>query len=55
MIALPPDGELRADLAAPTYEATARGILIEEKDKIRKRIGRSPGMKITAPPWGEAP
>jgi hypothetical protein len=43
VIALPPDPELRADLAAPTYEVTARGILIEDKDKIRKRIGRSPG------------
>jgi hypothetical protein len=40
---LPPDPELRADLAAPTYEVTARGILIESKDDLRKRLGRSPG------------
>ena len=42
-IALPPDAELRADLAAPTYEVTARGILVEDKKKLRERIGRSPG------------
>jgi hypothetical protein len=34
---------LRADLAAPTYEVSARGILIESKDDLRKRLGRSPG------------
>lgn len=43
VIALPPDPELRADLAAPTYEVSARGILIESKDTLRKRLGRSPG------------
>ncbi len=43
VIALPPDPELRAELAAPTYEATARGILVEDKKKIRERLGRSPG------------
>lgn len=42
-IALPPDPELRADLAAPTYEVAARGIIIESKDDLRKRLGRSPG------------
>jgi hypothetical protein len=40
---LPPDPELRADLASPTFEATARGILVEDKRKIRERLGRSPG------------
>lgn len=43
VICLPPDPELRADLAAPTYEVAARGILIENKDDLRKRLGRSPG------------
>lgn len=43
VVALPPDAELVSDLASPTYEATARGIKIEEKDAIRKRLGRSPG------------
>jgi hypothetical protein len=42
-IALPPDPELRADLCAPTWKLTARGILLESKDEIRKRLGRSPG------------
>jgi Terminase large subunit, T4likevirus-type, N-terminal len=42
-IALPPDPELRADLAAPTYEVRANGILIESKDHLRDRLGRSPG------------
>jgi hypothetical protein len=43
VVALPPDPELLADLTAPTYAPTARGILVEEKAEIRKRIGRSPG------------
>lgn len=43
IVALPNDPELLADLTAPTYDATARGILVEEKKKIRDRIGRSPG------------
>lgn len=43
VIALPPDPELRADLSAPTYEVSARGLLIESKDDLRKRLGRSPG------------
>ena len=41
-ICLPDDPALRADLAAPHWELTARGILIEDKDEIRKRLGRSP-------------
>lgn len=42
-IALPPSPELRADLAAPTFSVGQRGILIEAKDKLRERLGRSPG------------
>ena len=42
-IALPADPELRADLCAPTWKLSARGILLESKDEIRKRSGRSPG------------
>jgi hypothetical protein len=41
-LALPPDPELRADLCAPTWGLTARGIQIESKDDISKRIHRSP-------------
>jgi hypothetical protein len=42
-IALPPDSELRADLAAPTFEVGPRGIQVESKEDIKKRLGRSPG------------
>lgn len=40
-IALPPDSELLADLSAPTWKPTPRGILIEDKESIFKRLGRS--------------
>lgn len=42
-VCLPPDPELRADLAAPVYSVGARGIVIESKEELRKRLGRSPG------------
>lgn len=41
-IALPPDPELKSDLCAPRWKLTARGIQVESKDDIIKRIGRSP-------------
>ena len=41
-LALPPDPQLRADLTSPTWKLTPRGIQIESKDEIRKRLGRSP-------------
>lgn len=40
-IALPPDPYLVADLTAPRWKLTPRGIQIEDKAEIRKRIGRS--------------
>lgn len=42
IIALPPDHELRADLAAARFKHVPRGIQIESKEDIRARIGRSP-------------
>jgi hypothetical protein len=42
ILALPPDASVKADLAAPRWELTPRGIKIEDKDAIRKRLGRSP-------------
>ena len=42
-IALPPDPELRSDLAAPTYKPDMLKIQIEPKLDIKARIGRSPG------------
>ncbi len=41
VIALPQDPELVSDLCAPTWSLTPSGILIEPKDDIRKRLGRS--------------
>ncbi len=41
-IALPPGAKLKADLASPRYELLARGIKIEDKDDIKRRLGRSP-------------
>jgi len=41
-IALPRDERLVSDLAAPTWTLTSSGIQIEEKDNLRKRLGRSP-------------
>lgn len=40
-IALPPDRKLKADLCAPTWKLTPRGILVESKEDIIKRLGRS--------------
>lgn len=42
-IALPPDPELRSELAAPKWQLTSgNAIQIEEKAKIKDRLGRSP-------------
>ena len=41
-IALPPDEKLAVDLAAPRWTVTKQGIVIEAKEKIKERIGRSP-------------
>lgn len=41
-IALPPDAELKADLASYRWVLKKTGIQIESKEDIRKRIGRSP-------------
>lgn len=40
-IALPPDGQLRADLCAPRWRLGPRGIQVESKEDIFGRIGRS--------------
>jgi hypothetical protein len=41
-IALPPGGEILGDLSAPRWQLTRRGIQVEDKEQIKKRIGRSP-------------
>jgi len=47
-IALPCDAELKSDLCAPTYKVVPGAkIQIEDKQELKKRIGRSPD-------WGDA-
>jgi len=42
-VALPPDAQLRADLASYRWKLLSGGIIqVESKEDIRKRIGRSP-------------
>lgn len=41
-IALPPSRELRVELCSARYEKQTNGIKIEDKDDIKKRLGRSP-------------
>lgn len=43
-IALPPDPQVLADLTAPRWKLTPRGIQVEDKEELRKahRLGRSP-------------
>lgn len=41
-IALPPDPKLLSDLCSPTYEIGPRGITVEKKEDLVKRLGRSP-------------
>ena len=41
-IGLPPDTDLRAELASARWQISARGIQLEDKAHIRERIGRSP-------------
>lgn len=41
-IALPPDPGLTADLTAPRWSLSARGIQVELKEHIKDRLGRSP-------------
>lgn len=40
-IALPEGQQIKADLAAPRWKLTSRGIQIEDKAEIMKRLGRS--------------
>jgi hypothetical protein len=43
-LALPPDPELLADLCSARYKVTANGVLLEDKEEIKQRIGRSPDV-----------
>ena len=53
-ICLPPDEKLEADLSAPRWKNIAGGkLVIESKDEVKKRIGRSPdrGDAVTLAFW----
>lgn len=58
-LALPPDRELMADLTAPRYEMRVQGIMVESKEKIRERIGRSTDCFVAGTPvlteYGDRP
>lgn len=57
-IELPPDEDLIADLTIPTYRHLAGGIIrLQEKDEIRKRLGRSPdkGDAVVMAFWTSMP
>ena len=41
-LALPPDAGLLADLCAPRWKLSARGVQVESKEDIIRRLGRSP-------------
>lgn len=47
-ICLPPSRKLRADLCAPRYKQVRGKIQLEEKVKIKERLGRSPDEGDTA-------
>ena len=51
-----PSNALFADLVSPTFEVTSRGIKLEEKDEIVKRLGRSPDRgDAVVMAWSEGP
>ena len=41
-LALPPGNEIIADLCSARYDVGTAGVIIEKKEDIKKRIGRSP-------------
>jgi hypothetical protein len=52
-LALPPDSELLGDLTALRYEVRASGLVIESKEAIKERLGRSPdcGDSVALAHW----
>jgi hypothetical protein len=53
-LAIPPGDVLAGDLTTPKWRDTTRGIVIESKDEIRKRLGRSTddGDALVMAAWG---
>lgn len=50
-LALPPDPVLHRELVMPTWEPRNGKILVEPKDKIRERLGRSPDRADAVVIW----
>jgi len=48
---IPNDEELIADLCSPTYKDNDQYIIVESKDDIKKRLGRSPNKGDAAVYW----
>ena len=65
ILALPPDASVKADLAAPRWELTARGIKIEDKDPVVSADNKelffasnrpskgSGGFELFVSPWND--
>jgi hypothetical protein len=56
-LCLPPDDQLAVDLSSPRWKTVPGGkIVIESKDDLRKRIGRSPdkGDAVALAMWPSA-
>jgi hypothetical protein len=55
-IALPPDDDLREELIAPRWSLTLRGVLLEPKSEVARRIGRSPDRAdaVVMALWGHS-
>lgn len=61
-LALPPGNDIVADLCSARYSVSAAGVLIESKDEIKKRLGRSPDKgeslllaNLTGGGWSRGP
>jgi len=50
-ICIPNDEELIADLCSPTYTDNDKVMIVESKDTIKKRLGRSPNKGDAAVYW----
>ena len=53
-ICLPNDEELISDLCSPNYKVNDKEIIVESKDDIKKRLGRSPNKGDAAVYWNWA-
>jgi hypothetical protein len=54
LICIPNDEEVIADICAPTYKVNDKEIIVESKDEIKKRLGRSPNKGDAVVYWNWA-